>query len=429
MKTVKRHNITSKLLRRLAGTFEVPWFFWGSAVCLGCAVFLSAASLYPLWMLLKPRPTTVAQPLLNTPLEPLAPWLPFLLLYVPDMLLLFASGVFAGCCARRKWLRWLSTCVTAYTVLSVAFGGSIWQRSVVAAFQVNLLDLRYAVLCLVILSSAYVGAFAAILLRSSHHKRGHCPRCGYSLYGLPSPVCPECGRTFSPSEAEDAEGESKVPDSQSIDRIHRRPLRIWIARPVLLVRACVVGVLLLFYYGLNWMPLRVALRDAIGWLLSVAAYDPVAFMHDGSPAVRVGEEVYFYTPVCTYIHLLMIVAPFVWVVGASRRSNILRIAIAVVVILGGNLVRCWASVYFNLLGTDWFYTHDLPNYTLGIGMVAIAVLGSLRRDFDGGSTSTAKAHSTEPASEAVVIGHAQRLSPRGMRLWPCRWAKLRSRGW
>jgi len=29
---------------------------------------------------------------------------------------------------------------------------------------------------------------------------GHCPKCGYNLFGLPTPRCPECGRPFSLEE-------------------------------------------------------------------------------------------------------------------------------------------------------------------------------------------------------------------------------------
>ncbi len=37
---------------------------------------------------------------------------------------------------------------------------------------------------------------ALILARKSlHPKPGTCHSCGYSLQGLQSPVCPECGRT------------------------------------------------------------------------------------------------------------------------------------------------------------------------------------------------------------------------------------------
>jgi len=144
------------------------------------------------------------------------------------------------------------------------------------------------------------------------------------------------------------------------------------------------------FYALDWMPLRVTQRDVIGWSVRAAGYDPVAFVHEGSPAIRVAEEIYFYTAECTYLDLLMIVAPFLWVFGASRRSNILRIAIAVFVILGGNLIRTWASVYFNVRGTDWFYTHDLPDYIIWWPTAVIVPLLALRRDLGGRSEPTSR---------------------------------------
>ena len=146
-------------------------------------------------------------------------------------------------------------------------------------------------------------------------------------------------------------------------------------------RVSVLALLVGMFYALDWMPLRVVQRDVIGWSLRVAGYAPEAFVHEGSPAFCLADVVYFYTAECTYLDLLLIVAPFVWVFGASRRSNILRISFAALVILGGNLIRTWSSVYFNVRGTDWFYTHDLPDYIIWWPTVAIVVLLALRRDF------------------------------------------------
>jgi predicted amidophosphoribosyltransferase len=39
-----------------------------------------------------------------------------------------------------------------------------------------------------------------LFLRPTHPRRGHCPRCGYLLRGLPEPRCPECGRPFTAQE-------------------------------------------------------------------------------------------------------------------------------------------------------------------------------------------------------------------------------------
>ena len=378
-----RRNPTSHLLRRVAGAFAAPWVFWGSAACLGCAVFLSADFLSPLWMQIKPRPTTVAQPLLNTPLAPLAPWLPIFLLYVPDMLLLFATGLFAGFWRRRLRLRWLTVCVGAYTVLNVAFGGHVWRYALVAALEVDLAHfLRYGTFCLLILSAAYVGAIVATRLRPPIREPGLCKKCGYSLYGLPSMACPECGKPFSPRDAEyDADAESQASNSPLTEHGHDAPPRTRTARRVLLLRVCMMGALLSLFYGLDWIPFRAAQRDLIAWSLGLQGYAPEAFTHEGSPALRVGDHAFSFTAECTYLDLLMIVAPFLWVFGASLRRNILRIGIAALIILGGNLIRCWASVYFNVRGIDWFYTHDLPDYVIWWPTVAVVVLLALRRDF------------------------------------------------
>jgi exosortase/archaeosortase family protein len=151
-------------------------------------------------------------------------------------------------------------------------------------------------------------------------------------------------------------------------------------RRVISCRLIALLVLLGLFYGYDWMPLRVAQRDLIGCSLRVTGYAPQAFVHEGSPAVRVGEYSFFYTAECTYLHPLLIVVPLLWVFGASRRSNLLRITIAALAILGGNLVRTWGAVYFHIRGTDWFYTHDLPNYLLWWPTAVVVLLLAVRRD-------------------------------------------------
>ncbi len=161
-------------------------------------------------------------------------------------------------------------------------------------------------------------------------------------------------------------------------------------RHVVVYRFIALVALVGLFDAWDWMPFRVAQRDVIGWSVRVSGYNPISSVYEGSPAIRVGDEVYFYTAECTYFDLLMIVAPFVWVFGASRRRNILRIAIVAFVILGGNLIRTWASVYFNVRGTDWFYTHDLPDYIIWWPTAVIVPLLALRRDLGGRSESTLK---------------------------------------
>ena len=138
------------------------------------------------------------------------------------------------------------------------------------------------------------------------------------------------------------------------------------------------------------------------WSLRVAGYAPEAFVHEESPAVRVGEHVFLYTAECTYLDLLMIVAPLLWVFGASRRSNLLRIAIAALVILGGNLIRTWASVYFHVCRTSPSRAHDLPDYLIWWPTVVVLAVLSLRRDLRDHFGARPKA--VESQAEASASG-------------------------
>lgn len=169
-------------------------------------------------------------------------------------------------------------------------------------------------------------------------------------------------------------------------------------------RMLALVVLLTLFYAWDWMPLRVLQRDVVAWSVRVSGFATTSFVYEGSPALGVEGKVHFYTAECTYFDLLMIVAPFLWVFGASRRSNILRIGIAALVILGGNLIRTWASVFFNVRGTDRFYAHDLPDYIIWWPTVAVAVLLALRRDF--GKPFASQREQPQAASTGLRTGDA-----------------------
>jgi len=47
---------------------------------------------------------------------------------------------------------------------------------------------------------------------------GQCRGCGYTLFGLPTPICPECGRSFSYAEA-------TIPTNSTRSHSKRRALR------------------------------------------------------------------------------------------------------------------------------------------------------------------------------------------------------------
>jgi exosortase/archaeosortase family protein len=372
--------------RSLSKTLLSRVLLYGSAAAIGCTVEPLAESIMPLWMAVKPRPSTVGSVFLDTPFEPLATWLPFMLLYVPNILILFLGGFWAGLYVRPRTWVWLSTCVLFYAAFVVFRGGGPWWYALGALLQGAVRDgFYFGSMAVIILSSPYLGARVATWLRPPPSTPGECKKCGYSLYGLPSTVCPECGTPFAPIEAQDV-GEPKSDSAATnfLTWVHRPPFDLRFVQRFVWARIGLLGITVGLFYCMNWMWLRVMQRDVTVWSLRKTGYIPVMLNSEGSPGIRVGAEMYYYTAQCTYLDLLMIVAPLVWVFGAPCWRNSLRIVVAAVVILVGNLIRSWASVYFNVRGADWFYTHDLPNYMIWCLTVSITVLLALRRDLSHG---------------------------------------------
>jgi exosortase/archaeosortase family protein len=173
-------------------------------------------------------------------------------------------------------------------------------------------------------------------------------------------------------------------------------------RHFLVARISFLAILVTTYYAWDWMPLCVAERNAVSALLRVVGYLPEAFLHDGSPALRLGTESYLYTAECTYIDLLLTLVPFVWLFEGTILANMRRIAIAAIIILVGNLIRSWISVYLNLRGIDWFYAHDLPDYVIWWPTVVVVVVLALRRDFGEPGQSYRGSHPGESSPRGEV---------------------------
>jgi hypothetical protein len=368
-----------KVRRNDRKALYTPWFLYGSAVLLGPSTELLAEGLSPLWMLIKPRPTTVGVPFVGTPFEPLASWLAFLLLYVPDIFVLLLIGFLAGRYLRRHWLSWLSVCVLSYATFVVLRGGGVWWYAAHAAIYGLTGDfVLYGTLSLAILGSPYAAGTASRWLSGTEPPSGICKKCRYPLYGLQSTVCPECGTPFTIEENKES------PDATSLPN---EPQKLARGERVFLLRIAFLGVAVGLFYALDWTHMRTSQRDLIQHGLQVAGYAPVPFDYNGSPALTVGDRAHFFTAECTYADLFLIVLPFLWVVGARRGSNALRLLAAGLIILGGNLVRSFASVYINVLGVSWFWAHDLPDYLLWWPTFLYVLLQAMRHDLGSGSPS------------------------------------------
>jgi hypothetical protein len=141
------------------------------------------------------------------------------------------------------------------------------------------------------------------------------------------------------------------------------------------------------FYALDWTIVRVALRNTLCRCLEASGYAPERFSYGGSPAIRVGTFAYHYTADCTYLDLLLVIAPFLWIRDASLVRNVRRILLAALLILGGNVFRNYAVICFTVRGIDWRCAHDIPDYAIWWPTVVIVGWFSLRRDLYGPGSS------------------------------------------
>jgi len=137
----------------------------------------------------------VLQPYVRTPATSIA-------IGVASMVV-FALAIGVLCLPLRAYRTVLST--SAFACLG-AVGAAIpyiarwthtWRahKSYLAFLLVLGVFIVWAVPCLLL--------SAVVFLRNRYrpvYPSGHCTKCGYKLYGLPEPRCPECGKPFEPQD-------------------------------------------------------------------------------------------------------------------------------------------------------------------------------------------------------------------------------------
>lgn len=340
--------------------------FYICACTIGCVIGPLSECIFPLWMAMKPLPSTVEAALVDTPFRGLSQWVMYFLLYVPELLLFCFTGCFAGFWMRKIPWVWISMCVICYASASVLRGAGPWWY-VFADVPVGSLrnGLYWDCMLFVLTGTPYVGAWATSRLRSPAKRPGECERCDYSLFGLTSGVCPECGMPFAGREQNRIES-SKNASERPGPRCDQYSL---------LSRLFVAALLLLWCYRFEWTAVRTLLRDTVMAVLRQVGHNPFALTYEGAPALMVRETMCYYTRSCLYLDLVAIVIPFAWIPSSPFGRNVLRTLGMVCLIEVGNIVRGVFAIHYDALGVDWMLSHDVPNcliWCAAIGMTFVA---------------------------------------------------------
>ena len=164
--------------------------------------------------------------------------------------------------------------------------------------------IRWAIYASVGLPAAFVvfcstarGARRLLLWRRNRRiQLGRCPRCGYSLHGLPEPRCPECGGAFDPVLLGSPKPEESAlrpiwwaPVVAAIAGVFlqmaAREIREFVFRSVPAIAGHVVvnGVLSASYHPWWWSDTMVALPPIIGAVCLYRFFDPVLTIGMGLP--------------------------------------------------------------------------------------------------------------------------------------------------
>jgi exosortase/archaeosortase family protein len=144
-------------------------------------------------------------------------------------------------------------------------------------------------------------------------------------------------------------------------------------------RLIALGALFIAFYSLDWLTFRYLLRDFVMFILSNTLH-VLPVLHDGSPGFGIGQQVFVFTPECTYFDLMFMVGPLLWSTNTTFRRNIVRIGACFIGIALVNLLRVCASIWITAQGADWFYAHDLPDYIVWWPTAAVACVFALRCD-------------------------------------------------
>ena len=146
----------------------------------------------------------------------------------------------------------------------------------------------------------------------------------------------------------------------------------WWQLPVfhkLSLRLAVLALLIAVYLKVDWIYLRKALRSCIAWLLSSAGHRTTSVGQSTDLLLAVDKKVYAVSANCTYLDLVLTLAPFYWRRAQRAPANLRRLSVLALAILLGSdtyaiLRRVVVIACFLIMGSHIQYTASQRDETM-----------------------------------------------------------------
>lgn len=144
----------------------------------------------------------------------------------------------------------------------------------------------------------------------------------------------------------------------------------------LFLRLTALGLSASLFYQFEWYWLCELMRDSVLWSLVGLGFAPQACTYQGSPALRIGDQVFLYTRICTYVDMLLALAALRWLRDGIQSRTVTWIVVVSLGVETGNVARSTAALWLHLNGVKWLFAHDLPNHAMWVGVLSLGVLAN-----------------------------------------------------
>jgi len=167
---------------------------------------------------------------------------------------------------------------------------------------------------------------------------------------------------------------------------------------VILGRLGALLVLVIAFYAVDWTLLRRSVRGATAAALVYLGHEVACEDSKEEVLLTVDNRPFSFSPDCTYVDLILVLAPFCWSVRAGLRANVLRLLSLALIVSSVNLIRLIVALHLFAQGRSWFAVHELPDYVIYYPSIAVIVILTLvsdcrnRRRADGPAPPSSGAH-------------------------------------